>query len=69
VLEWGTCERFQVKGIPCGPAIALLYRLHGQLRDFSPSNHYRDTYSDNVKAIDVNITSLPCPEELAPQPE
>jgi zinc finger SWIM domain-containing protein 3 len=65
-----TCGWFQVNGIPCGHAVALIYRLHGQPRDFIPTFFslvtYRDTYSDNVKAIDANISSLLMSEECLP---
>jgi len=62
-----TCRRFQVNGIPCGHDVALIYQLRGQPRDFIPTFFsrvtYRDTYGDNVKAIDANISSLLMSEE------
>jgi len=43
-----SCGRFQINDIPCGHAVALIYKLRGHPRDFIPRffslETYRDTY-------------------------
>jgi hypothetical protein len=69
-----TCSygRFQFNDIPCGHAVALIYKLRGHPRDFIPRffslETYRDTYRENMRPVNINaIESLSLSEMcLAP---